>query len=51
MSCPACGFAPDDANESQPVCPACGTIEPSFALEEEWDEELAAWYREVVGEA
>ena len=24
MRCPECGFPIDEANESQPVCPACG---------------------------
>jgi len=25
MNCPECGFEIDELNESQPVCPACGT--------------------------
>jgi len=25
MNCPNCGFEIDELNESQPVCPACGT--------------------------
>ena len=25
MQCPRCGFAIDEVNESQPVCPLCGT--------------------------
>jgi hypothetical protein len=51
MSCPACGFASNDANESQPGCPACGTLEPGFSPEDEWDEEPAAWFRKGAGEA
>jgi hypothetical protein len=31
MNCPNCGFEIDELNESQPVCPLCGTdpYEPS----------------------
>ena len=25
MNCPNCGFEIDELNESQPVCPQCGT--------------------------
>jgi hypothetical protein len=25
MNCPDCGFEIDELNESQPVCPSCGT--------------------------
>jgi hypothetical protein len=25
MTCPDCGFEIDELNESQPVCPRCGT--------------------------
>ena len=25
MNCPYCGFEIDELNESQPVCPQCGT--------------------------
>ena len=25
MNCPDCGFEIDELNESQPVCPRCGT--------------------------
>ena len=25
MTCPDCGFEIDELNESQPVCPQCGT--------------------------
>jgi len=25
MTCPNCGFEIDELNESQPLCPSCGT--------------------------
>ena len=39
--CPECGFRFDAINESQPVCPACGT-DPCNGLSPETDPETAA---------
>jgi hypothetical protein len=49
MSCPECGFASDEANESQPVCPACSAVEPGFSPEDEWDEELVVCHVWIIG--
>jgi hypothetical protein len=48
MRCPECGFRFDPINESQLVCPACGT-DPRTGLTPESDTETAAAFED--GEA
>jgi hypothetical protein len=44
--CPECGFRFDTINESQVVCPACGT-DPHSALPPESDPETAAAFEDA----
>jgi hypothetical protein len=41
MKCPECGFKIDPHNESQDVCPACGT-DPNMSASADDDFDLAA---------
>lgn len=44
--CPECGFRFDPLNESQVVCPACGT-DPCSGLPPEFDPETAAAFEDA----
>ena len=47
MSCPECGFKFDPDNESQVVCPACGT-DPNNPVRRDDDAKLAAGFEDAA---
>jgi hypothetical protein len=51
MSCPECGFRLDPYNESQVVCPACGTNPNTPVLPDDFDLAAALEDGEAFAEA